>query len=419
MMHPEKSSSIEIRELKAQILKRIGSERFKRYSYYVTNLFSLRLPKTNFDRMCCLILGKENMPLHNQLVRSILKKVCSGRAPPPAHGVGPTRTVIASGKNSSTIAEGQGLGGVIHQSQNPPVQIWSNGIVLPPSPRKSRSGVRDRRIQDRPSPLGPNVRADSASNKSTGSEEYGRKPVENGDVIPYDYQRPLEQHHELAEQPDNDDRQTLKGVEIAGSLHRKEPNSSLFVEDVEEIEHGRNSGFGRSLLVAPLGVPFCSASVGGARKPLSGSSAGSFYSPYNRDGVLPDTETLRKRMEQIVAAQGFGAVSTQCADALNKMLDLYLKRLIRSCVDLVGARSGNSITRHHFMKQQTQGRLVNGLRPSNHLHIHSGVGTVEGQRTHDPISLADFKVAMELNPWQLGEDWSLLLEKILMQSFEE
>ncbi|THG07917.1 hypothetical protein TEA_021089 [Camellia sinensis var. sinensis] len=29
-----------------------------------------------------------------------------------------------------------------------------------------------------------------------------------------------------------------------------------------------------------------------------------------------------------------------------------------------------------------------------------------------PISLLDFKVAMELNPQQLGEDWPLLLEKI-------
>jgi hypothetical protein len=33
--------------------------------------------------------------------------------------------------------------------------------------------------------------------------------------------------------------------------------------------------------------------------------------------------------------------------------------------------------------------------------------------------MLDFKVAMELNPQQLGEDWPLLLEKICMHSFED
>jgi hypothetical protein len=59
---------------------------------------------------------------------------------------------------------------------------------------------------------------------------------------------------------------------------------------------------------------------------------------------------------------------------------------------------------------------------SNHLHMQSSGGPVEvmqEQRPQGSISLLDFKVAMELNPQQLGEDWPLLLEKISMQAFEE
>jgi hypothetical protein len=35
------------------------------------------------------------------------------------------------------------------------------------------------------------------------------------------------------------------------------------------------------------------------------------------------------------------------------------------------------------------------------------------------VSLLDFRVAMELNPRQLGDDWPSLLEKICTDSFEE
>ncbi|CAM8962221.1 unnamed protein product [Rhodiola kirilowii] len=35
------------------------------------------------------------------------------------------------------------------------------------------------------------------------------------------------------------------------------------------------------------------------------------------------------------------------------------------------------------------------------------------------LSLLDFKVAMELNPHQLGEDWPSIFEKICMYSFED
>ena len=64
-------------------------------------------------------------------------------------------------------------------------------------------------------------------------------------------------------------------------------------------------GFSRSPLIAPLGIPYCTASVGGARKALTVNSTGDFVSCCD-SGRLSDTDTLRRRMEQIATVQGLG-----------------------------------------------------------------------------------------------------------------
>nr|KYP37899.1 hypothetical protein KK1_040881 [Cajanus cajan]KYP37900.1 hypothetical protein KK1_040882 [Cajanus cajan] len=289
-MQPQLSSRINLAELKAQIVKRIGTDKSKRYFYYLNRFLSQKLSKTEFNRSCYRVLGRENIPLHNHFI-------------------------------------------TVTNFQTPNASIWSNG-VLPVSPRKLRSGVH-RKLKDRPSPLGPN----------------GKLPENGmGDVIQIPAQKPR--------------------------IHGKGPTAVSIVEDGEEVEQLNRLNFSRSPLIAPLGIPYCTASVGGARKALPVNSTGDFISCCD-NGRLSDTDTLRKRMEQIATVQGLGSVSMECANTLNNVLDVYLKRLIRSCIDLVGARSPVS------------------------------------------VSLRDFKVAMELNPQQLGEDWPLQLEKISMQSFEE
>ncbi|MBA0564824.1 hypothetical protein Golob_009733 [Gossypium lobatum] len=254
-----------------------------------------------------------------------------------------------------------------------------------------------------------------------GTEDNGNKlGLENGDLTPYDYQRPLQHPQAVAEQPE---------IEREGLVHStgkprvlsKGQTEGAIVEDGEEVEQLNHIDFSRSPLLAPLGIPYCSASIGGAHKSLPVASSGDFISYYDSGGLY-DTETLRKRMEQITAVQGLGGVSLECASMLNSMLDVYLKKLIGSCFDLVGSRSTRELRKQSAHKQQLQGKVVNGLWPSNHFHMQSGSGPTEvlqeqGQRCS--ISLLDFKVAMELNPQQLGEDWSLLLEKICMHSFEE
>ncbi|CBI20763.3 unnamed protein product, partial [Vitis vinifera] len=291
-MQPQQSSRIDVADLKVQIVKKIGADRARRYFYYLNRLLSQKLCKSEFDKLCSRVLGRENVLLHNH------------------------RAVIAN--------------------PTPNSPIWSNGAV--PS-WKSRPVIRDRKPRDRPSPLGPN----------------GKLPENQRQVSA---QRP-------------------KGT----PRHSQDHTGLAVVEDGEEVEQASHLKFSRSRLIAPLGIPFCSASIGGARKALSVPSNDNMVSYFDSGGLF-DTEILRKRMEQIAGGQGLGGVSMECANMLNNMLDVYLKRLIKSCVD-------------------------------------GPIEVIQEQRPLCSISLLDFKVAMELNPQQLGEDWPLLLEKICMQTFEE
>ncbi|XVF48176.1 hypothetical protein PTKIN_Ptkin03bG0169700 [Pterospermum kingtungense] len=420
-MQPQQGSRIDLSELKAQIVKKIGPERSKRYFYNLSRFLSQKLSKSEFDKSCYRILGRENLPLHNQLIRSILKNACQAKTPPPVYEAGPAKSLIQTVKRSPGREDGHEPTGSLVPNQNPNIAIWSNGVLPLPSPRKVRSGIRDRKHRDRPSPLGPNGKVENVSHQAVGTEDNGIKlGMENGDLTPYDYQRPLQHLQAFAEQPEIE-REGLARPTEKPRMPSKEQTEGAIVEDGEEVEQANHVNLSRSPLVAPLGIPFCSASVGGARKALPVASNNDFISYYD-SGCLYDTETLKKRVDQIAAAQGLGGVSMECASLLNNMLDLYVKKLIRSCVDLVGSRSTRESRKFSAHKQQPQGKFVNGMRQSNHLHMQSSSGPTEvyheqGQRCS--ISLLDFKVAMELNPQQLGEDWPLLLEKICLHSIEE
>ncbi|TKY74637.1 SAGA-type complex [Spatholobus suberectus] len=419
-MQPQQSSRIDLGELRAQIIKKLGADKSKRYFYYLNRFLSRKLSKTEFDKLCFRVLGRENLPLHNHFIKSILKNACQAKTPPPIQPPGP----LKSGEHASDISPGREDGHehsvASFQNHNQKAPVWSNG-VLPASP-KVRSGIRDRKLRDRPSPLGPNGKVDSVSHQSMGTEDCGSKvDMGNGILPPCDYQRPIQHLQAVAELPENERGDAVWRPAEKPRIHGKGPAEMSFVEDGEEVDQLSHLGFSRSPLIAPLGIPYCSASVGGARKTLPVSSAGDFDSCCD-SGRLSDTDTLRRRMEQIAAVQGLGAVSMECANMLNNMLDVYLKRLIRSCVELVGARSTNELRKPPAPKQQMQGKVINGMWPNNHLHVQGAGGSAEAVPEHRPpcsVSLHDFKVAMELNPQQLGEDWPLLLEKISMQSFEE
>ncbi|KDP33447.1 hypothetical protein JCGZ_07018 [Jatropha curcas] len=418
-MQPQQSSRIDLVELKAQIVKKVGIERFKKYFYCLNRFLSQKLSKSDFDKSCFRLLGRENLPLHNQLIRSILKNACQAKTPPPVYEAGPAKSAIQIAKSSPGREDGQEQSGSLLPNQNQNVSIWSNG-VLSMSPRKIRSGMRDRKPRDRPSPLGPTGKVECVSHQSTGAEDSGSKVImDNGELPPYDYQRQVQNLQAVADQPENEREGSVQRLFEKPTPHSKD--QTAFVEDGEEVEQANRLSLSRSPLLAPLGIPFYSASVGCARKAAPTTTSGDFISYYDSGG-LSDTERLRRRMEHIAAAQGVSGVSVECANTLNNMLDVYLKGLIRSCVQLVVARSPHDPRKHIIHKQQVQGKVINGMWPSNHLHIQNSSGSMEvmhEQRPRCSISLLDFKVAMELNPQQLGEDWPLLLEKICMHAFED
>ncbi|KAK7260790.1 hypothetical protein RIF29_27088 [Crotalaria pallida] len=419
-MQPRQSSRIDLGEMKALIVKKLGPDKAKQYFYYVNRFLSQRLSKTDFDKSCYRVLGRENLPLHNHFIKSVLKNACQAKTPPPQ--VQPSRPPKSGARVANTspgIEEGHEQSVANFQNQNAP--IWSNG-VLPASPRKVRSGMRDRKLKDRPSPLGPNGKVDSISHQSTPTEDNGSKiDMENGNLTPCDYQRPMQHLQAVAELPENEMGDAIQRPGRKPRIYGEGQTEIPMVENGEALEQLNHLGFSRSPLIAPLGIPYCSASVGGAHKAMPVSSSCAFVSCCDC-GSLSGTDTLRSRMEQIAVVQGLGGVSMECANILNNMLDVYLKCLIMSCVDLVGARSINQARKPPVSKQQIQGKVVNGMWPNNHSHLQSAGVLEEPEPEHRPpwsVSLHDFKVAMELNPQQLGEDWPLLLEKISMQSFEE
>ncbi|KAL0397179.1 UNVERIFIED_CONTAM: hypothetical protein Scaly_0166300 [Sesamum calycinum] len=151
----------------------------------------------------------------------------------------------------------------------------------------------------------------------------------------------------------------------------------------------------RSPLRAPLGVPLCPVSIGGARRALPPASSSRCIGALD-DGALLDSLNIK---------------GTDGADCFST----------RSCIELVGSRSGHESTKNNTNKHHSYMKLINGVRPGHQYQMQNSgkPPEVEEQRNPCEISLQDFRVAMELNPRKLGEDWPLLLEKICTHAFEE
>lgn len=423
MQPPHQHSRINIAELKAQIVRRLGPEGSKQYFYYLNRLISLKLSRAEFNKVCLRILGRENIPLHNQLIRSILKNACTAKVPPPSHDKDVLQAVNAVGfkENPSDGYQQNGTHTLAAQASNP--QGLSNGDMLPLSPRKARTAYRDRRAGDRRSALGLNGKTNFASLQLAGKESSDYTLImENGVSNQPDIQGPVQHHQGLMQLAENE-REASTHLPAKPSAIKGSPDGPVSVHSKNQTEAAlKEEGkkvYARSQLQAPLGVPFCPVSVGGARRAMPMASSSKCVSTFN-SGVLLDSATLRERMEQIAVSQGLEGVSIDCANLLNNGLDAYLKGLISSCVELVAARSGHEPIRNK--KQQAYMKLLNGVRPGHLYQIQNSGRPLEVMTEHRPrcpVSLQDFRVAMELNPKQLGEDWPLLLEKICTHAYEE
>ena len=351
-------SRIDTLELKAMIVQKIGLQRAEKYFDQLRKLFSFKISKCEFNKSCVRTIGRENVSLHNQLIRSIVKNACLSKVP-PIKNIRKLQSTL-----NVTITNG---------SQRNNLQSLY-GDAFTPSPRKGRSPVnRERKFRDRPSPLGP----------------YGKpQSVTCEKLIP----KAQEQQ---------------SATELL-SLGSRPPVEVGSVEDGEEVEQDAGSPGvqSRSPVTAPFGI---SMNLGGARKALSNILIGNNNWPEtcHNSGQLPDTRSLRSRVKQKLEMEGL-SISVDCVNLLNNGLDAYLKRLIEPCVRLAGSRCGNE------RLKQLNGQFIRGpngtIVPIRH---------AQSQPTSTCASLLDFCAAMELNPKVLGEDWAIQLEKIALRASEE
>ncbi|EEF37081.1 uncharacterized protein LOC8283346 [Ricinus communis] len=342
-------SRIDTLEIKLQIERKLGHLKAQKYFDLLTKFLSLKISKCDFDRLCIGTIGKENVRLHNHLLRSIIKNAHLSKMPPPKE---------AKAEDALGVKTPNGY-------QKGCLQSLCKDFLQ--SPRKGRSILSERKFRDRPSPLRPHGK----------SHNFG-----------FDDSMPKNQEQQSA-------------TELL-SLGSRPPGS---VEDGEEVDQaaGSPSIYSRSPVRAPLGIPF---NTKGARKVLCNPLASCYHmDTCHNSGELPDTKLLRKRLQQKLEMEGV-KVSVDCANLLNSGLDVFLKRLIKPCMDLAGSKFGQ--------KQTTQGHAraiprLSGMQPVGYLQKPSGFISA---------SMLDFRLAMELNPQILGENWSMQLEKVLFRASE-
>ncbi|KAJ8550018.1 hypothetical protein K7X08_033725 [Anisodus acutangulus] len=156
----------------------------------------------------------------------------------------------------------------------------------------------------------------------------------------------------------------------------------------------------RSCVTAPLGI---SLSARGARKVVCHRSVPHGIETCNSTRELPDSNCLKKWLEKKSEKEGL-QISTDAINVLNNGLDVFLKRLIKPCLDLAGSKS-----QHKRIHDQAVS-VSNKMRPIKYIQKPSDLFSV---------SMLDFRSAMELNPRILGEDSGIQLEKVSLHAYEE
>ncbi|XP_022737281.1 uncharacterized protein LOC111290196 [Durio zibethinus] len=120
---------------------------------------------------------------------------------------------------------------------------------------------------------------------------------------------------------------------------------------------------------------------------------------------LPDSSSLRKRLEQKLEIEGLN-ISVDCINLLNNSLDVFMKRLIKPCLEPAGSKNGqNLIDLCHNWSMAS-----NGMRPVRYTQKQSGSISA---------SMLDFRVALEQNPLIFGVDWPTQLKKLCLLASED
>lgn len=340
-------TTVDTLEQKLQIERRLGSVKACEYFNLLTRFLSFKISKLKFNKLCIAIIGRDNVRLHNQLIRSIIKKACLPKLPTSRNG----RVECSL---SVKIPNG---------NQKSDLQSLCRDLLQ--SPRKMRTpNLRDRRFKDRSSPHGP--------------QEKNHSIVCEDSVLKIHEQQGTADLYSVGSMP------------------------PLSADDGEEVNQDSGSplDYSRSLITAPLGIP---TNRKGVRKvSFNVLACSSATSTCQDSGQLPDTSSLVKRLEHKLEMEGV-KICVDSANLLNNAVDVYLKRLIKPCLDLAVSKSVDKIG----------GQIQHGLSgSSNNRYVQKPSETVSA-------SISDFRTAIELNPVILGEDWPLHFEKVFLRESEE
>ncbi|CAA2956039.1 uncharacterized protein LOC111367235 isoform X1 [Olea europaea subsp. europaea] len=337
-------------ELKLHIERRLGHQKADKYFNLMNRYLSLKVSKSDFGKLCVGLLGRENISLHNGFLRAIIKNASIFKSPSPKHekAQASLNLKVRNGYQRSSF----------HSLY---------GDVFPQSPRKGRSSIlRDHTLKVIPSPLRPHGKT-----HNVGHEDSTPKVVEQ-----------------------------QSATELL-SLGSRPPAEVTSVEEGEEVEQFAESPgvYSRTPLSAPLGI---SLNTKGLRKVHGSSSYLNAETCYNT-GELPDTSSLREKLELMLETEGLN-ISANCVNLLNNGLDMFMKRLLQPCLDLAASRS------EHKLLNNVHHQVTNRMGPLPCLLKHNSFVSV---------TMLDFRVAMESNPSVLGEDWPVKLEKVSLGTSED
>lgn len=339
-MEGQRFSRVDTSDIKSHMERKIGRLKAAKYFNLLASYLSLKISKSEFDGLCIGTIGKENIRLHNLLLRSIIRNATLSKTPP-----------LKENKLEGSLG----------------VKSLCKDITQ--SPRRGRMpSLRDPKFIDRPSPLGPHGKSHS---------------IVCEDAFP----KTQEQQ---------------SATELL-SLGSRPPGS---VEDGEEVDQAAGSPgiHSRSPVRAPLGISLNSKAI--KKVQFTGFSSSYHLETCHDRGGLPDTSFLRKRMEQKLAMEGM-KISVDCANLMNNSLDIFLKGLIKPTLEIAKSRSG--------------------CLPSDHRRnylVPCSSGTSSGRYAQESrglfsASMLDLRVAMELNPLILGEDWPTQMERISQRASED
>lgn len=333
-------SRIDTLELKENIVRALGRHKAEKYFYSLGRLLSLRLKRSEFVKLSCAIVGKENLPLHNQLIKSIYTNACFSNKPSSK------QATTGQSQNTKTLSENLG---------NLPPMIPQKGHSV-----SSRAGkIPDKIIQEFDNSFNIQSAPEIISNGSTGPATFISS--EDGEVEQIQ-SSPGIQSGSLA----------LLGLEFDNIQHKSQCKVSSQNEmgicqrnnevpasceentlEKQSLPVPKNLVQNSRPITAPLGLGFDNLPY----KEQYNASCRNGVVICQENNELPDSRDLAEYLEAKVQKQGLIAHGNSI-DLLNRGLDVYLKRLLEPCMSLTKTRSNHVASLTDFQVAAESNRLL-------------------------------------------------------------